>query len=187
MDFDLKTTVDDEKIAEIVGEIKKYDVYDFITRVAALNVFPSNQNKCIIFDTLINALLCEDIKSYSSQNIMTAKKFANIISSCSKLNIAKGIDPIEMPFIQRIHFYGNRWVFSGINHSVALNLQNYLDVLFKQDHNFHPEFVRKASLFFELMLSISTKIVEDLNYSLDTLKHYEEKEIKFSNNYFLII
>jgi len=183
MDLNLETTVDDEKLDEIVDEIKKYDVYDFITRVAALNVFPSNQNKCIIFDTLINALLCEDIKSYGSQNIMTAKKFANIISSCSKLNIAKGVDPIEMPFIQRIHFYGNRWVFSGINHSVAFNLQNYLDVLFKQDHNFHPEFVRKASLFFELMLSISTKIVEDLNYSLDTLKHYEEKEIKFSNNY----
>ena len=50
------------------------------------------------------------------------------------------------------------------------------------NNEYNPEFLDKVSLFFECILTISTNIVNKMGYSIDTLIHYEEKDIIYPNN-----
>lgn len=75
---------DTQTIERIINKLKKYDIFDFIDRIPALNLVPKNQNKCILFDALIESILCSDISMHNSNNIMSSGKFKNIIT---RLNI----------------------------------------------------------------------------------------------------
>ena len=118
---DTKNT-DKDILDTLLLRLDNYDINDFICRVSALNLIPDNQNKCIIFDNFIEHILTSINSSSHSSNKMSSKKFKEIVETGTKLNLAMNIDPIEMPFIQRIQFYGNKWIFSGINSSPAFIL-----------------------------------------------------------------
>ena len=47
------------EMASIVAEIKKYEVYDILARISGLNLMSQNQNKSILLDGLIAAILRE--------------------------------------------------------------------------------------------------------------------------------
>lgn len=48
---------DKDIVKNILKEIKKYDIYDIITKLSALNLVPENQNKAIIIEPIIAAIL----------------------------------------------------------------------------------------------------------------------------------
>lgn len=176
----LKKQNNDKKILEeIVNELKKYDIYDFLTRISALNLLPYNQNKCIVFDAIINAILHTNLEEFTSKNLISINKFNEIINIGMSLDIAKNIDPVCMPFIHRVFFYGNRWIFSGINTNSGYNLQAMLDVLFKKENKFNKLFISKCSRMAEVVLRITTAMVESLGYDISILNHFEKKDVDF--------
>ena len=175
-------TAEDKKSEKLIAELKNYNIYDLVVKIASLNIIPQNQNKSAILDTVLNLLLSQNPKDFNSENIIGSNKLKNLINAWIDIEVTSIIDPIESPFIQRIQFYGNRWIFSGINTSQTFILQNFLDVLFKFKNNYNADFLNKASLFFECILTISTNIVNKMGYSMETLKHHEEKDIIYPNN-----
>lgn len=48
---------DKDIVEDILKEIKKYDVYDIIAKLSALNLVPENQNKATIIEPIIAAIL----------------------------------------------------------------------------------------------------------------------------------
>jgi hypothetical protein len=40
------------------------------------------------------------------------------------------VDPAENAFIERVRYYGNYWIFPGINYAPAHTLQGFLNVLY---------------------------------------------------------
>lgn len=177
-----KNTGDDTKSEKLIAELKNYNIYDLVAKIASLNIIPQNQNKCAILDTVLNLLLSQNPQDFNSENIIGSNKLKNLINAWIDIDVSCIIDPIESPFVQRIQFYGNRWIFSGINTSQGFILQNFIDVLFRLNNGYNPEFLDKVSLFFECILTISTNIVNKMGYSMDTLIHYEEKDIIYPNN-----
>lgn len=47
------------EISIAVEEAKKYDIFNLISRVSALNLFHQNQTKSVILDTYIEGVLCQ--------------------------------------------------------------------------------------------------------------------------------
>lgn len=88
------------------------------------------------------------------------------------------IDPAENPFIERVRYYGNYWIFPGINYSPAYCLQSFLDVLCLRSVEFHPEFTKKAHQLINFILYISDMISKKLNYNIDTIERVEVEQIK---------
>lgn len=86
-------------MASIVNEVKKYDVYDVIARLSELNLLPQNQNKSILLDGLIAAILCEKEENYNSNYKMSSGKFKKLIEQLNKTNLAMSIDPNENIFV----------------------------------------------------------------------------------------
>lgn len=170
---------DKDVLDTLLLRLDNYDINDFICRVSALNLIPDNQNKCIIFDRFIEHILMSANSLSHSSNKMSSKKFKETVETGMKLNLAMGIDPIEMPFIQRIQFYGNKWIFSGINSSPAYILQNFIDVLHKHKNRFEPNFILKINRIIRFVLEISTQIVERVGYSNEVYEHHEKHEIVF--------
>ncbi|MBR5874732.1 MAG: hypothetical protein IKY90_08380 [Oscillospiraceae bacterium] len=165
----------------ITTELKKYDIIDFLNKISALYLFPNNQNKALVFDTLIASIL-EKPKSYFSGTAkISNNKFQNIVNYSMSFPIAKNIDPPEMPFIHRILFYGNHWIFSGINKDIGYRLQGLLDILFKNGNGFNQDFINDSSLITHTILTISTKICADLHYDRQILGHYEKTDIDYPN------
>lgn len=149
---------DNKKIKEIVLKLKEYDIFDFISKVAALNLIPCNQNKCIILDAIINGVLSEDNNFFDGSNKISIKKFKDAVNEGMQLNQAVNIDPADMPFVQQIQFFGNYFIMSGINTDVGYNLQSFINVLFKKSNKFNEEFLDKCNRMTALFLTISTDI-----------------------------
>ena len=66
---------DEETISElslIATEIRKYDVYDVLARISGLNLLSQNQNKSILLDALIAAIVSEGEELYNSVCKMSA-------------------------------------------------------------------------------------------------------------------
>ena len=61
----------DDVIDSIVDKIKAYDVYDFISRIAGLNLLSGNQNKAVVTDTLIQYIIA--LLRQLFQNIVVTK------------------------------------------------------------------------------------------------------------------
>ena len=65
--------IDKKVIDYIINEIKNYDVVDFLLKLIALNLNPYNQNKCIIFDEIVDGIVSQDVYFCSTQNKISMK------------------------------------------------------------------------------------------------------------------
>lgn len=170
---------DQEILDTILSNLSEYDIMDFVCKLAAMNLVPDNQNKCCIFDKIIDHILLSNIELQQSQNKISGKKFRQIVNMGTELSVAVGIDPIEMPFIQRVQFYGNKWIFSGINSSPAYILQNFIDVLYKNANDFDKDFIILSERIVHFVLEISTKIVDRIKYTNSVFEHHEKNDIVY--------
>lgn len=171
----------DVEANHILEELRKYDVVDFLSKVSALYLLPNNQNKTLVLDTLIATVLEKPETYFSGTAKISNNKFKTIVNTFMDFPIAMNIDPPEMPFIYRIMFYGNHWIFSGIDKDIGYRLQLLLEVLFKNKNDFNEEFINAASRMSHVILSISTKICNDLKYDLNILGHYEKSDMDYPN------
>lgn len=170
---------DNEILNNLLLDLKNYDIYNFLERVSSLNLIPQNQNKCMIFDTIIDCILSKDLSFFTGTNIMGKAKFEKMVNECMKLSISYGIDPIEEPFIYREQFYGNKWIFSGITRYIGYNLQIFLDIIFANKNSFDEVFVFECRNMATLILEILDKTAEILGYNLSSLKHHETLNIVY--------
>ena len=151
----MDSSEDNTIINKIVNEIKKYNVYDVISKISALNLLPQNQNKSILFDTLISSILFETKESYKCDNIMTHSKFRSIIEKLNSMSITRMIDPNDNIFVQNIMYDDNYMVFNGIDTTPAYNLQMLIDILFYYKNDFPEVFLKTAKNLIDMMLKIS--------------------------------
>lgn len=172
---------DSDDIESIIEEILKFNVYDFIWRVSSLNLLIENQNKSILFDTFLECLFSQYDRFDSHKDNMGNEKFASIIRKLSTLSISHMIDPSESPFLERVRYYGNYWIFPGINYNPAYCLQGFLDVLCLENHEFDSEFTRKVHLLIRFILQISDRAANIMGYDLNTIEHVEVQDIRFPN------
>lgn len=171
-------TFSNNTLENILEELTNYDIYDFLAKVSVVSLLPNNQNKNNLFAELINGILCKDRDFYKSSKKISYSKFKSIISSLSNLNTAYSVDPNEMPFIEHINFYGNKWIFPGINIDVSYNLQMILNTVCLYDNDFGILFKQKVDCLAGFILDLSTNIANQLGYSFDTINHYETQEIE---------
>ena len=154
----------DDEIEEIIREISKFNIIDFIIRIAALNLVSENQNKSILFDYVIEKVL--ELKKDSMKVKMSDGKFKIILKQIENLSLSNQIDPVECMFVDNIMCYENYLVFQGINNHSAYNLQNIIEVLLFESKNLPEDFVRRAINLIMVVLEISNKIAQDLNITL---------------------
>ena len=161
----------------IINEVKKYDIFDFISRVSALNLVPENQNKSILFDALIGSLLTINRSEYTSTIKMSSGKFRKIINQIDNMNLKMELDPAETVFIENVMFYNNYLIFTGINYLPGYCLQMMIHILFLRKNDFDVDFLKSASELVRLVLSISNVAATELGYNLEGLERLEEKKI----------
>ena len=172
---------DEKALKNLITEISKYDVFDFITRISSLNLLLENQNKSILLDAIISGLLAQDRLTYTGKTKMSGGKFKKIITQVEDFKLRRMIDPSENTFIERVRYYGNYWIFPGINYSPSYCLQGFLDVLCLRDIKWNNEFSRKANLLIQFILQISDDIVHKLGYGTESIIHKEVSNIVVPN------
>ncbi len=155
-----------EDLNNIVSELRNYDILNFLSRLAALNLVPSNQNKSIIIDSIINAVLSHNSSFFNKSNVLSSGKFRNIVNRGMNLNISLQIDRAPAPFVQGIQFYVNHYIFTGITSNISFNLQTLLDVLFKCQNSFSKDFLCQCSKMAQYILDLSTNIYNQLGHDL---------------------
>jgi len=165
------------KMQKILKEVRKYDVFDFIARVSALNLVPENQNKSILFDALIASLLTLKRSEYNSTNKISSSEFRKIISQINKMDLKMGLDPAEAVFIENLMFYDNYLIFTGINYLPGYCLQMMINTLFLHENNFDVKFMEIVSKLILLVLRVSDIAAKELGYKLEDLKRLEESNI----------
>lgn len=165
-------------LESIIEKLSNYDIYDFLAKVSAVSLLPNNQNKNNLFAELINGILCKNLNFYKSNRKINYSEFKGIIYSLSNLDSFPSIDPNEMPFIEHINFYGNKWIFPGININVSYNLQMILNTICLYNNDFGISFKQKVDCLAGFALDLSTSIANKLGYSYDTIDHYETQEIE---------
>ncbi|ASN03852.1 hypothetical protein [Virgibacillus necropolis] len=170
-------THDIKAMQSILNEIKKYNVYDFVARVSALNLLPENQNKSILFDALITSILTIKRTEYTSTNKMSNGKFRKIINQIDNMNLKMGQDPAENVFVENVMFYGNYLIFPGINYLPGYCLQMIIETLFLRTNNFDMQFLKTVSQLIQLVLSLSNRVATELDYNLASVKKIEEVNI----------
>ena len=157
---------DDDTINEmgnIVSEIKKYDVYDILARISGLNLMSQNQNKSILLDGLIAAILSEKEEEYNSNYKMSSGKFRRLIEQLNNTNLAMSIDPNENTFVQNIMLMDNHIVFNGIDNTPAYNLQMLIDILFNYRNNFPEKYLQKVGKLIMMILGMSDEVAHRIN------------------------
>ena len=162
---------------KFLNSLNNFNLFDILLRVSALNLLPYNQNKSLVLDKIINDILTYGFDSYNSENLMSMSRFRNLINQYMNSGLALSIDPAEMPFIQRVQFYDDYWIFTGINTNIGYNLQHIINVLFNHKNEFNKEFIDKCNRMTHSILTITNNIVTGLRYSIDTLGHYEQTEV----------
>ncbi|MBQ7300189.1 MAG: hypothetical protein IJW77_10140 [Clostridia bacterium] len=173
----------DERILEsIINDLAPYDIYDVISRVSALNLLIENQNKSLILDVLIAGILTRPRDGYQGTAKMISGKFRRIINRLETTGLRMMVDPAENPFIERIRYYGNYWIFPGINYSPAYTLQGFLNVLCLREIEFNDDFARKAHQLLNFVLYISDAAAKNLGYGMETIKHVEQTAIRFPDS-----
>lgn len=178
----LFSPTDEAELAELINDVSNYDIYDFIARVSSLNLLIKNQNKSILFDALIAGILCRDISTYTSTAKMSTGRFKKSIEKLLTLSLSRTIDPPENTFIERVRYYGNFWIFPGINFSPSFCFQGFLDYLCLQDKTFNPFFKKEAHQLINFSLNLSDSIVKKLNYNENNIQHFETTEIDIPNS-----
>lgn len=162
---------------KFLNSLNNFNLFDIILRVSALNLLPYNQNKSLVLDKIINDILTYGFDSYNSENLMSMSKFRNLINQYMNSGLALSIDPAEMPFIQRVQFYGDYWILTGINTNIGYNLQSLIYVLFNHENEFNKEFLDKCNRMTHSILTITNDIVTSLGYGIETLDHYERTDV----------
>ncbi|WP_170880350.1 hypothetical protein [Paenibacillus odorifer] len=161
----------------ILNEVKKYDIFDFIARVSALNLVPENQNKSILLDALIESLLSLKRTECNCSNKISNGKFRRIISQIETMDLKLGLDPAENAFIENVMFYDNYFIFTGINYLPGYSLQMMIRTLFLQSNSFDLNFLKTASNLIRLVLTISNIAATHLGYKLENLNRLEHSKI----------
>ena len=168
----------EEDIKKITTEIAKYDVDDFISRVAGLNLVVENQNKSVILDTVIQHLISNPRESYCSKEKMSATGFRRIIEQLNRTSLSSAIDPCENVFFQNVMFNGKNYlVFNGIDITPTYNLQTLIKTIFGYDNGFCPEYLKKVGILFALLLELSDKIASATKITLSSAKYNEDKKV----------
>ena len=163
------------EISIAVEEAKKYDIFNLISRVSALNLFHQNQTKSVILDTYIEGVLCQTRDQFPSKYTISSGKFRKIINQISDTSLKYSIDPPENMFVQNIMFYGNYRVLNGIDQTPAYNLQHMISVLFAKGIEYPKEFLDATYILVNGMLEISEKIVGGI---LNTENNHDTDEEK---------
>lgn len=165
------------EISIAVEEAKKYDIFNLISRVSALNLFHQNQTKSVILDTYIEGVLCQTRDQFPSKYTISSGKFRKIINQISDTSLKYSIDPPENMFVQNIMFYGNYRVLNGIDQTPAYNLQHMISVLFAKGIEYPKEFLDATYILVNGMLEISEKIVGGILNTENNHDTDEEKSI----------
>ncbi|MCD9025594.1 hypothetical protein [Cohnella silvisoli] len=158
---------DYETMQNIIGEVKKYDVFDFVARVSALNLLPDNQNKAILLDALVSSLLSLKCNEYTSSNKMSSGKFRSIIYQLDAMDLKRAVDPSENTFVENVMFYDNYLIFSGNNYLPGYSLQKLIHTLYLRKNDFNINFLKTASEMIQFVLTISNRAASGLGYKLE--------------------
>lgn len=178
MDINYENDLTKDTISKLVDIVSNYDVYDFISRVAGLNLIPENQNKSVLLDALQQYIIEREKIIYTSTAKMSSGKFRNIINELNDTFLSASIDPCENTFIQNIMFGGNNYrVFNGIDNTPAYNLQVLIRILFQYKNDYPNEFLIKSYMLLSFVLGISEEIANKLFISLADIKYDEGKRI----------
>ena len=165
---------DKEIVENILKEIKKYNVYDIIAKLSALNLVPENQNKATIIEPIIAAILTLSKDDLTSNYKMSMGKFKKLIQSIENMELTNAIDPPENPFIDRVMFYNNYNIFTGINYIPGYILQAVINILYLSENEFNVEFTKKMSILINFILKISDYITKEIDINITNLKKYDE-------------
>lgn len=157
-------------INEILNEVKKYNVYDFISRVSALRLIPENQSKAVVLDCLIACVLTIKKEEVKSNIIMSSGKFRSIIYKVNNLDIRLAEDPPENMFIERVMFDDNYYIFQGINYLPSYTLQALISILFRNKNNISDKLITKIGFLINTILNISNNLAYSLNYNYENIK-----------------
>ena len=171
--FDM--TASDDKFLEMVEESKKYDVFNLISRVSALNLLHQNQSKSLLLDTYLDGLLHQSLDCFDSKYKISQGKFCRIINGISNTSLKHTIDPPENMFAQNVMLYGNYRVLNGIDQTPAYNLQQMISSLFVGVNSYPKEFLDEVYILVYAMLHISEDIVCSIK---DIDNNHEEDERK---------
>ena len=151
------------KVSIVVEESKKYNIFNLISKVSALNLLLQNQNKSVILDTYIEGLLCQTRDQFPFEHIISSGKFKKIIRQISNTDLNLSIDPPENMFSQNIMFYGNYRVLNGIDYIPSYNLQHMISVLFARGIEYPKDFLDEIYILVNGMLNISENIVKGIS------------------------
>lgn len=171
--FDM--TASDGKFLELIEESKKYDVFNLISRVSALNLLHQNQSKSLLLDTYLDGLLHQSLDCFDSKYKISQGKFRRIINGISNTSLKHTIDPPENMFAQNVMFYGNYRVLNGIDQTPAYNLQQMISSLFVGVNSYPKEFLDDIYILIYTILHISEDIVCSIK---DIDNNHEEDERK---------
>lgn len=168
-------TASDGKFLELIEESKKYDVFNLISRVSALNLLHQNQSKSLLLDTYLDGLLHQSLDCFDSKYKISQGKFRRIINGISNTSLKHTIDPPENMFAQNVMFYGNYRVLNGIDQTPAYNLQQMISSLFVGVNSYPKEFLDEIYILIYTILHISEDIVCSIK---DIDNNHEEDERK---------
>lgn len=168
---------------DIIDKVSNYDIYDFISRVAGLNLMSENQNKSVLLDTLLQYLLSHEESVYKSVNKMSAGKFKVIINELNSTFLSASVDPCENTFVQNVMFSnGNYRVFNGIDAMPAYNLQSLIRVLFQYQNQFDENYLKKVYRLFSFILGLSEEIAKKLGIDVRNIKYDEQHMVILLSN-----
>lgn len=168
---------DEIKLKEIVDELSKYDIFDFIARISSLNLLIENQNKSILLDALIAGILTKNRSDYSGKAKMSQGKLRGIITRLDNMAMRRMVDPPETLFVERVLYYGNYWIFGGINYSPRFCIQAVLNVLCLREIPFAEVFLIKAHLLINFILNVSNSIALRLGYGEESIRNVEPSDL----------
>ena len=128
--------------------------FDFIARISALNLIIENQNKSISFDTVVEGVLTKPRDYYTGSLKMSNGKFRKIVAQIEAMEISRLIDSAGNAFIERVLYYGNHWIYAGINYMPAYSLQGFINVLCLRNHTLPGSFTSKAHRLINCILQL---------------------------------
>lgn len=173
---------DGTKLEVLIGKIKNYDIYDFLNRLSALYLLPENQNKGVLIDALIQAILYKDKSKFNSKTVMSSRRFKNLIHELEKLSLKLAIDPAENAFVENVMYYDNYLIFPGIEYTPAYCLQQLINTLRYNMEKYDKEYLARANKIILFCLQVTNDVAQKENYSIELLEHIEVNEIKIPDS-----
>ena len=167
---------DYKQMLELREELKNYNLIDFVKKVSALMLFPQNQSKSVIFQSMISTALSIPKEEMNENNNMSAGKFNKIVKRFSSLYRIINVDPPEFPFVLPVIFYDNYHIFMGANSLDASALSSMLRVLMLSRRELGEEVYNRIMMRVRGFLKISEDIFKKIGIKIDELKSYNKDE-----------